>query len=53
VGRCGVDASDSGQEPVVGSSDHSDEPLGSVKGREFLDSFNDYHHLKKDSAPWK
>jgi hypothetical protein len=27
----------SGQGPVAGSSEHGNEPLGSIKGREFLD----------------
>jgi hypothetical protein len=37
VGRCGLDASGSGLGPVVGSCGHSNETLGSIKGREFLD----------------
>jgi hypothetical protein len=37
MGRCGLDASGSGQEPAVGSCEHGDEPSGSIKGGEFLD----------------
>jgi hypothetical protein len=32
-----MDASGSEQRPVVGSCEHGNEPLGSTKGREFLD----------------
>jgi hypothetical protein len=35
VGRCGLDSSDSGKEPVVGCCEHSNEPSGSIKGGEF------------------
>jgi len=34
---CGMDSSGSGQGPVVGSCEHSNEPLGSIKGREYPD----------------
>jgi hypothetical protein len=37
VGRCGLDSSDLGQGPVVGSCEHGDEPLCSINCREFLD----------------
>jgi hypothetical protein len=37
VGRCGLDASGSGQGPVAGFYEHGNEPLGSIKGRVFLD----------------
>jgi hypothetical protein len=37
VGRCGLDSSGSGQEPVAGSCKYSNEPLSYIKGREFLD----------------
>jgi hypothetical protein len=33
----GLDSSGSQQGPVVGSYEHGNEPLGSIKGREFLD----------------
>jgi hypothetical protein len=36
VRKCGLDASGSGEEPVVGSCEHSIEHLDSIKGREFL-----------------
>jgi hypothetical protein len=32
-----VDASGSGEGPVVGSCEHGSEPLGFVKGGDFLD----------------
>jgi hypothetical protein len=31
VGQCGLDASGSGQGPVVGSCEHDNEPSGSIK----------------------
>jgi hypothetical protein len=34
---CGLDASDSGQGPVVGCCDRDNEPLGYINGREVLD----------------
>jgi hypothetical protein len=37
VGRCGLDSSGSGKEPVGGSCEHGNKPLGSIKGGEFLD----------------
>jgi len=37
VGNCGVDSSGSGLGPVVGPSEHSNEPSGSIKSRKFLD----------------
>jgi len=52
IGRDSVDwmhlAEDGG--PVVGSCEHCNEPLGSMKGRKFLDLLSDYW-LLKDSAP--
>jgi hypothetical protein len=33
-------ASDSGQGPVAGSCEHSNEPLGSIKGGKFLESLS-------------
>jgi hypothetical protein len=35
-GGCGLDSSGSGYGPVVGSCEHGNEPLGSIKGGEFL-----------------
>jgi hypothetical protein len=32
-------------------SDCGNEPLGSIKGGEFLDQLSDYHVLKEDCAP--
>jgi hypothetical protein len=37
VGSCGPDSSGSGQGLLAGSCDHGNEPLGSIKDREFLD----------------
>jgi hypothetical protein len=37
VGRCRLDSSGSGHGPLTGSREHGDEPLGSIKGGEFLD----------------
>jgi len=37
VGRRGLDSSGSGQGLVAGSCEYGDEPLGSIKDREFLD----------------
>jgi len=48
VGRCGLDASGSGQEPEAGSCEHGNEPLGSMKGGEFLDGLSDYLLPKKN-----
>jgi len=32
VKTCGLEASSSGQGPVVGSCEHGNEPMGSIKG---------------------
>ena len=37
---------------VAGSSECGDEPLGSIKCREFLDCLRTYLLLKKDCAAW-
>jgi hypothetical protein len=37
LGRCELDASGSRRGPLAGSCKHSNEPLGFIKGREFLD----------------
>jgi len=37
VGRCGGDASGSGQGPVAKAFEHGNETSGSIKGGEFLD----------------
>jgi hypothetical protein len=36
--KCGLDSSDSGEGPVAGSSEHSNEPSGSVKADNLLTS---------------
>jgi hypothetical protein len=36
VERCGLDLSCSGQGPEVGSTEHSKETSGSIRGGEFL-----------------
>jgi hypothetical protein len=41
IGGCGLDSSGSGQEPVAGCYEHSNEPPGSIKGGEFLDQLGD------------
>jgi hypothetical protein len=46
VGRCGLDASGSGQGPVVGFC-----ASGCIKGVEFHEQLSDYLLLQKDSAP--
>jgi hypothetical protein len=37
VGRCGMDSSGSKQEHVASSCEQINEPLGPIKGEEFLD----------------
>jgi hypothetical protein len=37
---------------VAGTCEHGNEPLGSIKGGEFVDWIHDYELLKKASAPW-
>jgi hypothetical protein len=34
----------------MGSCEDSNEPLGSIKGRQFLDQLGDYQLLKKESV---
>jgi len=38
MGRCGMDASDSGQGPMAGSCEYGNELLGSIKPGNFLTS---------------
>jgi hypothetical protein len=45
MGKRGLDASGSGYGLVAGSCEHSNEPLGSMKGIKFS-------RRKKDSVPW-
>jgi hypothetical protein len=52
VGKCGLDASDSGQGPVAGSCKRGNEPSGAMKGGGFLGKLSDCQVVKKDSAPW-
>jgi hypothetical protein len=52
VGRCGLDASGSGQGTVLRSCEHGNEPSSSIKGGEFIDSLSACQLLKNDSAPW-
>jgi hypothetical protein len=35
--KCGLDSSDSGQEPVVGSCEHGNKLSDTIKGWEFID----------------
>jgi len=37
VGRCRLNAPDSGQEPLAGSCEHGNKPSGSIKDGECLD----------------
>jgi len=37
----------------LGSCEHDNELVGSIKGREFLDYLSDYKLFKKDSASWR
>jgi len=48
----GVDASGSGEGPVVDSCEHGNESSGFTKGDKFLYQLSDYQLLKKDYAPW-
>jgi len=41
MGRCGLDASGLEQGPVSGFCEYSNEPSGSIKGREFFDKLSD------------
>jgi hypothetical protein len=41
VGSCGLDSSGSVYGPLVGSFERGTEPLGSIKGGEFLDCLSD------------
>jgi hypothetical protein len=41
VGTCGLESSASGYRPVMGFSEHDDEPSGSVKGQEFHEKLSD------------
>jgi hypothetical protein len=37
VGRCGLNSSGSGQEPVAGSCEHGNETSGTITGGEFFE----------------
>jgi hypothetical protein len=47
----GLKQSGSGHKPVMGPCEHSNEYLGSKKGKEFLDQLGDYYLFRKDSPP--
>jgi hypothetical protein len=51
LGGCGLESSGSEQGQMIVSCEQRNEPLGSIKGGEFLNLLNDYQLLKKDSAP--
>jgi hypothetical protein len=36
---------------VVVSCEHGNQPLGLIKGGEFLEQLSNYHVIKKDSVP--
>jgi hypothetical protein len=42
MGGCRLDSFGSRQEPVAGSCEHGNEPLGSITCVEFLDWLSDY-----------
>jgi hypothetical protein len=42
VGRCGLDASGSGQGPLADCCEHSNEPFGSIDDWEFLNKLSEY-----------
>jgi hypothetical protein len=50
MGRYGLDSSDSGEGPVVGSFEHGNEPSGSAKSWEILEMLNDRRLLKKEDG---
>jgi hypothetical protein len=52
LGTCGLDSSGSGYGPVAGCCENGNEPSGSIKGGEFLDSLSDCQLLNKDFALW-
>jgi hypothetical protein len=37
---------------MVGSCEHCNEVLGSIKREEFYDQLSDYQFLEKHSTPW-
>jgi hypothetical protein len=51
VGRCGLDASGSGQGPMAGYDELGNESSCSIRGWEFLDRLSYCQLLKKDSDP--
>jgi hypothetical protein len=52
VEGCELDSSGSGQRPLAGNCEHSDEPLGSIKDKEFFDLLSNYNLFTADSTPW-
>lgn len=40
------------QGPVVGFSEHDNEPLRSIKGETFLEQLSDYQLLKNETVLW-
>jgi hypothetical protein len=50
MGMCGLDSSDSHQEPVVSCCIHGTEPSDSIKFREFFSQLSNYQILKEDCA---
>jgi hypothetical protein len=49
---CGMDSFDLGHEHLSGSSEHGNEPSGSIKGGECHVQLSDCQLLKKGCAPW-
>jgi hypothetical protein len=51
VEGCGQDEYGSGQGPVAESCKRGNEPLGSIKGEDFLTHMSDSAYLEEVSAP--
>jgi hypothetical protein len=51
-GSCELDLSGSREEPVAGSCEYGEEPLGSIECSDFFEWLGDHWLLRKDSAPW-
>jgi hypothetical protein len=47
MGGCQLDSSGSGQGPVADGCEHGNEPLDSIKGREFPDRLSEFSSSDK------
>jgi len=52
IGGYGPDLCSSGCGLVVGFCEHSNEPLDSLKGREFIDQLSDTRLPEENCPPW-